>query len=76
MSGFFSNMLSRSVIFLVMFYQATLARMMSGHCRFQPSCSQYMIDAVRKHGPIRGLWRGIKRIGRCNPFGGCGYDPA
>ena len=49
---------------------------MGGHCRFQPTCSQYMIDAVNKYGPPRGGWRGLKRIARCHPFGGCGYDPA
>jgi uncharacterized protein len=76
MSGFFRNLLSRSVIFLVLLYRVTLGRVMGGHCRFDPSCSQYMIDAIHKHGPIRGLWRGIKRIGRCHPFGGSGYDPA
>jgi uncharacterized protein len=76
MSGFFSHLLSRSVIFLVLLYRVTLGRVMGGHCRFDPSCSQYMIDAIHKHGPIRGLWRGIKRIGRCHPFGGSGYDPA
>ncbi len=45
-------------------------------CRFHPSCSQYMIDAVSKYGVGRGVWRGVKRIGRCHPFHPGGYDPA
>lgn len=68
--------LSKTLIFLVLLYRVTLGKVMGGHCRFQPSCSQYMLDAVQKHGPIKGAWRGIKRIARCHPFGGSGYDPA
>jgi putative membrane protein insertion efficiency factor len=71
-----SSILSRAIIFLVVLYRATLGRIMGGHCRFTPSCSQYMIDAVQRYGPVKGGWRGIKRIARCNPFGGSGYDPA
>ena len=70
------SMLVKAVILLVLAYRATLGHFMGGHCRFQPSCSQYMIDAVQKHGPVKGVWRGLKRIARCNPFGGSGYDPA
>lgn len=66
----------RLIIFLVLLYRATLGRLMGGQCRFEPSCSQYMIDAVKRHGVRRGVWRGLKRIARCRPGGGCGYDPA
>ncbi len=69
-------MLSRFLILLVYCYRATLGRFMGGQCRFHPTCSQYMIDAIHKHGPIRGGWRGVKRICRCHPWGGSGYDPA
>ena len=69
-------MLSRFLIFLVLIYRGTLGRFLGGHCRYVPSCSQYMIDAIRKYGPWRGGWRGLRRIGRCHPFGGSGYDPA
>ena len=49
--------------------------MLPAHCRFQPTCSQYAIDAIRRHGVGRGLWLAVRRLGRCHPFGGCGYDP-
>lgn len=67
---------TRVIILFVLLYRASLGRLLGGHCRFEPSCSQYMIDAVRKHGPIRGGWRGTKRICRCHPFSRGGYDPA
>ncbi len=68
--------MSKVIVALVWVYRVTLGPIMGGHCRFDPSCSQYMIDAVQKHGPLRGAWRGIKRIGRCHPWGGSGFDPA
>jgi len=68
--------LGKVLIFFVYVYRYSLGYVMGGHCRFQPTCSQYMIDAINKHGPFRGTWRGIKRIFRCHPFGGSGYDPA
>lgn len=76
MTRWITHILSRSLIFFVLLYRVTLGQVMGGHCRFQPSCSQYMIDAVQKHGPIKGVWRGIKRIAKCHPFGGSGYDSA
>ena len=76
MTRWINHLLSRSVIFIVLLYRVTLGQVMGGHCRFQPTCSQYMIDAVQKYGPIKGAWRGIKRIARCHPFGGSGHDPA
>jgi len=44
-------------------------------CRFEPSCSQYATEAVRKHGALRGTWLTLKRLSRCHPWGGCGHDP-
>jgi len=44
-------------------------------CRFTPSCSEYALAAVREHGALAGSWLAIKRVGRCHPWGGCGYDP-
>ena len=60
----------------IRFYQVTLGRFLGGHCRFQPTCSQYAIDAVNKYGAIKGGWRSVKRICRCHPLGGSGWDPA
>lgn len=56
-------------------YQWTLSPLIGRHCRFQPTCSTYFIEAVKKYGAVRGTWRGIKRIGRCHPFSPGGYDP-
>ena len=47
-----------------------------GHgCRYQPTCSAYALEALARYGAFRGGWLAMKRIGRCNPWGGCGYDP-
>ncbi|WP_347139726.1 membrane protein insertion efficiency factor YidD [Paracoccus sp. SSK6] len=47
-----------------------------GHgCRFQPTCSAYALDALSRHGALRGTWLAVRRIGRCHPWGGSGYDP-
>lgn len=46
-----------------------------GHCRYTPTCSEYAIDALHVHGLWRGLWLTVKRLCRCHPHGGCGYDP-
>jgi putative membrane protein insertion efficiency factor len=70
-------MLKRLILFGVAVYRCTLGHVLGGHCRYTPTCSQYMIDAVNKYGAIRGGWRGTKRICRCHPFTKrCGYDPA
>jgi len=47
----------------------------TGRCRYTPSCSAYAMDAVKTHGAMAGTWLAVKRIGRCHPWGGCGYDP-
>jgi putative membrane protein insertion efficiency factor len=60
-------------------YQATLSPVLvafSGSaCRFEPTCSEYFLQAVERHGPWRGSWLGVRRIGRCHPWGGAGADP-
>ena len=67
-------MLSRLVIVLVRAYQATLSPMLGSGCRFYPSCSEYCIEAVSKHGAVRGLLLGIRRLLRCHPFHPGGID--
>lgn len=64
------------LIAFVWVYRFTLGWLLGGQCRFQPTCSQYMLDAVAKYGPWRGGWRGIKRVLKCHPWGCSGYDPA
>ena len=68
--------MTRLLVLLVLLYRATLGRLIGGHCRFMPTCSQYAIDAVNKHGPWRGGWMTVKRICRCHPLSAGGYDPA
>ncbi|WP_291047157.1 MULTISPECIES: membrane protein insertion efficiency factor YidD [unclassified Empedobacter] len=62
-------------ILLVRFYQLAISPWLGSNCRFQPTCSSYMIEALKEHGLLKGLWLGTKRIGRCHPWGGHGYDP-
>ena len=59
----------------IKFYQKVISPLLPHSCRFQPSCSQYMLEAVTKYGAIKGGWLGIKRICRCHPFHEGGYDP-
>ena len=65
------------VVVLLRAYQVLIAPLLPPNtCRFTPTCSQYAIDAVRAYGVGPGLWRALKRIGRCHPFHPGGYDPA
>ncbi len=56
-------------------YQVLVSPLLGRHCRFEPTCSQYFIEAVRKYGAPRGAWRGVLRILRCHPWHPGGYDP-
>ncbi|MES2568401.1 MAG: membrane protein insertion efficiency factor YidD [Bacteroidota bacterium] len=60
---------------IIRFYQYAISPLLKPSCRFTPSCSQYGLDAVNKYGAFKGSWMTIKRICRCNPWGGSGYDP-
>lgn len=60
---------------LLRFYKRWISPMLPSACRFEPTCSEYMIEAVRKYGTARGMWLGLKRLGRCQPFSQGGYDP-
>ena len=59
----------------VIFYRRCISPMKPPTCRFTPTCSEYAIQALRKHGPFRGAWLAARRILRCHPWGGSGYDP-
>ena len=56
-------------------YQLLLAPVLPPACRYYPSCSHYAMEAVERHGPWRGSWLGLRRLLRCHPWGGAGYDP-
>ncbi|MFV0553512.1 MAG: membrane protein insertion efficiency factor YidD [Mangrovibacterium sp.] len=59
----------------IKFYRAAISPLFPPVCRYTPTCSQYAMDALKIHGPFRGSWLAIKRIARCNPWGGHGHDP-
>lgn len=56
-------------------YKLLFSPLFMGACRYTPSCSTYMSEAISEHGLASGLWLGIRRLARCHPFGGHGYDP-
>lgn len=63
------------LLLLLRAYQLAISPMLGSRCRFEPSCSQYAMDALRRHGLLRGLWLATRRIGRCHPWHEGGYDP-
>jgi uncharacterized protein len=69
------SLLARGLMLLVLGYRATLSRWLGGQCRFHPTCSAYALDALREHGATRGGLMAARRVLRCRPFGGSGYDP-
>lgn len=73
------NALSKSLawplIQLVRLYRLAISPWLGGNCRFDPTCSSYAIEALQAHGVLKGSFLAAKRIARCNPWGGSGYDP-
>jgi putative membrane protein insertion efficiency factor len=67
--------MARAVLILIRGYKILLSPLFAGACRYTPSCSEYMAEAVRVHGVMRGGWLGLARLARCHPFGGHGMDP-
>ena len=63
------------LVALVRGYQIVLAPLLPAACRYYPSCSAYAVEALEKHGALRGSWLAMKRVGRCHPFRAGGYDP-
>jgi uncharacterized protein len=67
--------LRAALIAPIRLYQWTLSPLLGFNCRFAPSCSAYAIEAIATHGAVRGVWLALRRILRCHPWGGSGYDP-
>lgn len=67
--------MKRILISLIVFYQRCISPLTPPACRYTPTCSQYTLEAISKYGAVKGLWLGLKRICRCHPWGGSGYDP-
>ena len=62
-------------VLLIKFYQLFISPLTPPSCRYTPTCSQYALEAFRKHGPLKGLYLTVRRLLRCHPWGGSGYDP-
>ena len=65
----------RCLRWVVRAYQLVLSPLLPPSCRFAPSCSDYALEALQRHGALRGTWLAIRRISRCHPWGGSGFDP-
>ncbi|MDP6479610.1 MAG: membrane protein insertion efficiency factor YidD [Phycisphaerales bacterium] len=63
------------MLMCIRLYQLTLSAFIGQHCRFQPTCSRYSAEAIRRFGAFRGGWMATRRIGRCHPWGQGGWDP-
>lgn len=80
-TGFYPALMLWLIRFVIRGYQCTLSPVLGllcgadSGCRFTPTCSAYFLEAVETHGIGRGSWLGLKRLARCHPWGGCGYDP-
>ncbi|MBK8846836.1 MAG: membrane protein insertion efficiency factor YidD [Bacteroidetes bacterium] len=67
--------IKKILLMLILFYKNAISPLLMPACRYVPTCSEYGMEAINKHGALRGLWLTLKRFARCNPFGGHGYDP-
>jgi len=72
---FITRILAYIPILLVKIYQIFISPYFPNSCRYTPTCSSYSLEALKKHGFFKGLWLTIKRVSRCHPWGGHGYDP-
>ena len=69
------KILNYFLIVPIKLYQIRLSPLIGPSCRFTPTCSNYAIEAINKHGPFKGFWLAIKRISKCHPWGDSGHDP-
>ena len=70
-----SVVVRRLLLGAIRLYQLTLSPWLGRQCRYEPTCSAYAMEAIETYGARRGVWLAVKRIGRCHPWGGAGYDP-
>ena len=70
-----ARVLAWPLLALVWLYRLVISPWLGNNCRYDPSCSEYALEALRKHGVFRGTWLAARRIGRCHPWCGSGYDP-
>ena len=70
-----NKLLRRLAILPIRIYQKIISPLLPGVCRYRPSCSEYMAEAIQTHGIVQGLYLGTRRLLRCHPWGGSGYDP-
>ena len=70
-----SRVISAFLQAIILFYKGAISPLFTPSCRYTPSCSEYALQAVKKHGPWKGFLLAIKRLSKCHPFSGDGYDP-
>ncbi len=75
LSSALKRLFALPLLVLVKFYQYCISPYTPPACRFTPTCSQYAVEALKKYGPLKGGWLTLKRLARCHPWGGSGYDP-
>ncbi|NLA15913.1 MAG: membrane protein insertion efficiency factor YidD [Bacteroidales bacterium] len=73
--SYVKKVLSFPLILLIKCYQWCISPFTPSSCRFTPTCSKYALEALKKHGPLKGLYLSVRRLLRCHPWGGSGYDP-
>lgn len=67
--------MKRPLLWLIRGYQRTISPLLPASCRYEPTCSHYAYEAIERHGAVRGSWLALKRLARCTPWGGRGWDP-
>ena len=67
--------MKRLLLAMIRFYRRYISPNKPPCCRYIPTCSQYALEALRKYGPLKGLWLALRRLSKCHPWGGSGYDP-
>jgi putative membrane protein insertion efficiency factor len=75
MPRWLESILAFPFLILVWIYRNVVSPFTTSSCRYAPSCSEYMVDAIKEWGPFKGIWLGLKRISSCHPWGGHGFDP-